>query len=101
VPIADEEWSSASTAVLAVPHWYEIAIQRDQPGSAAALALEELAAGGTRYREVARWESWYLDQGLYRRLDPAFAVELTQGSAGFTIYARGRSRGLLAQHPLR
>jgi hypothetical protein len=99
VPIADTAWLDAPTAVIAIPHWYEISIRRDRPGSAAALALEKIATGGTRFREVGRWESWYLDQDLYRRLDPAFAVELTQGAAGFTIYARGRARGMLARHP--
>jgi hypothetical protein len=99
VPIADAEWLSAPTAVIAIPHWYEIAVRRDQPGSAAALALERIAAGGTRFREVGRWTSWYLDQALYERLDPAFAVEVTQGAAGFTIYARGKARARLAGRP--
>jgi hypothetical protein len=98
-PIPDDGWLDAPTSVIAIPHWYEIAIHRDQPGSAAALALENIAAGGTRFREVARWESWYLDQDLYAWLDPAFAVELTQGASGFTIYARGSARGKLARHP--
>jgi hypothetical protein len=96
VPIADDAWLAAPTDVIAIPRWYEIAMRRDHPGGAADTALAKIAAGETSYREVGRWRSNYLQQALYVRLDPAFEVELTQGSAGFTIYARDRARTALS-----
>jgi hypothetical protein len=99
VPIADDAWLAAPTDVIAVPRWYEIAMRRDQPGGPADAALAKIEAGETPYREVGRWRSGYLQQALYARLDPAFEVELTQGSAGFTVYARGRARTALAARP--
>ncbi len=98
-PIANDGWLTAPTEVIAIPHWYEIAMRRDEPGGAAALALAKIAANETPYREVRRWDSHYLQQGLYSRLDPAFAVELTHGAVGFTIYARGKAHAQLAKLP--
>jgi hypothetical protein len=96
-PIGNDGWLTAPTQVIAIPHWYEIAMRRDDPGGAAALALAKIAAQATPYREVGRWDSRYLQQGLYSHLDPAFAVELTQGAVGFTIYARGKAYAKLAK----
>src|SRR5262245_56817350 len=47
VAIPNDGWLNASTPVIVIPHWYEIAMRRDDPGGAAALALAKLAAQET------------------------------------------------------
>jgi 4-amino-4-deoxy-L-arabinose transferase-like glycosyltransferase len=96
-PIEDDAWLTTDAQVIAIPHWYEIAMRRDRPEGPASAALAQIAAGRTPFREVRRVDSWFLQQDLYRRLDPAFAVDLAQGSVGFTVYARGAAASALAR----
>jgi hypothetical protein len=81
-------WLRSQPEVFVLPEWIAIGARRDSPDGPAARDVERLAAGTAGYREVLRLRSGFLQDGVYTRLDPAFAGDLWQGEAGFTVYLR-------------
>ena len=93
VELEDGHWFDAPPDFFVLPEWYEIAIERDMPGSPVSADLDKLRSGAAGYRQTARWSSWYLQREFYTALDPAFAADLWQGEIGFTVYDRLASVG--------
>jgi hypothetical protein len=83
------KWFEGPPPILVVPDWYATAIRRDQRDPKLLADLDALESGTAGFRPVFHLSTPpYLQQGLDVRLDPAFAVDLWQGTIGFTVYAR-------------
>ena len=91
VELTDGHWFDEPLDFFVLPEWYEIAIERDMPGSAAAVDLAKLRSGAAGYKQAAAWSSGYLQRDFYTTLDPAFAADLWQGEIGFNVYVRERA----------
>lgn len=82
------QWLEGAPEVFVLPEWYATSVRRDRARAAQRPDLDRLESGAAGYVEAARWSSRYLQQELYTRLDPAFAVDLYTGAIGFRVYVR-------------
>ena len=85
----DRPWASKRPPLFVLPEWQAMAIKRDQKDFLRMARLTQIEKGNAGYRPVLRVPiPGYLQRGWDERWDPAFAIELWQGTIGFTVYAR-------------
>jgi hypothetical protein len=79
-------WLETRPEAFVLPEWVAIYVRRTPPSAAALRQLEDLEAGRSGYREVARWApSWFLHDGIYAWLDPALRTTWP-GRTGFRVF---------------
>ncbi len=72
-----------------VPDWQAMAIRRDRRNVMMGMQLLALDHGISGYRPVLRVPiPDYLQRRWDERIDPAYVIEIWQGTIGFTVYAR-------------
>lgn len=86
IPVPTERWLDERADVLIVPEWLAISIRRDPARAALRSGLDRLESGEAGYRQVARFDDRFFNQGFYTWLDPGFASSLWMGAIGFRIY---------------
>jgi hypothetical protein len=82
-------WLLTRPPFFVLPEWQAMAIMRDGRDFLRMARMTQIQRGGAGYRPVLRVPiPGYLQRGWDERWDPTFAVEVWQGSIGFTVYAR-------------
>jgi 4-amino-4-deoxy-L-arabinose transferase-like glycosyltransferase len=85
----DRVWLMTRPAFFVLPEWQSMSILRDRRDFLRMARMTQIQNGGAGYRPVMRVPiPGYLQGAWDARWDPTFAVELWQGSIGFTVYAR-------------
>jgi hypothetical protein len=85
----DRVWLMTRPPFFILPEWQAMAIQRDRRDFLRMARMTQIQRGGAGYRPVLHVPiPGYLQREWDTRWDPTFAIELWQGSIGFTVYAR-------------
>jgi hypothetical protein len=85
----DRVWLMTRPPFFILPEWQSMSILRDRRDFLRMARMTQIQRGGAGYRPVLRVPiPGYLQGAWDARWDPTFAIELWQGSIGFTVYAR-------------
>ena len=87
-----ERWLDDRPDVFILPEWFATSVRRDPARAALRDDLDRLEAGESGYREAARFDEGYFNDGFYTWLDPGFASDLWMGAIGFRVYVPGTKR---------
>jgi 4-amino-4-deoxy-L-arabinose transferase-like glycosyltransferase len=85
----ERAWAMKRPAFFALPEWQSMAVDRDRRDSLKEMRMAQIQNGQAGYRPVLRVPiPDYLQRVWDERWDPTLAIELWQGSIGWTVYAR-------------